>query len=218
MRTRLQFRFLWSFLYAGLASLGLFWLMHFVTGGSGKNVDKLDVLAAIDFVRLKKDTEVENIERRKPPPPPPPKEPPPPPKLKVASETPQESPAPFDIPNLGLSANVGGGPFLGAITGGGGGAGAGLFDGDIILIAGVEPQYPRTAARDQIEGTVMLEVTVNPDGTVRSAKVIQAKPRGVFEAAAIQAVLKWKFKPKVVNGQPVAQVGKQLLEFNLNDE
>lgn len=216
MKLPAQSRMLLSFTYAAIASLGLFWLMQAITTGGGGETEKLEVLTAIDFVRLKQDTEVENIQRRKPPPPPPPKEPPPPPKLKVASETPQQSPTPFDIPNLGLSGNVGGGPFIGELTGGGGGAG-GLFDGDIIPIARINPQYPRNAARDGIEGTVTLEVTVNPDGTVRSAKVIEAKPRGVFDAAAVQAVLKWKFKPKVINGQPVAQVGRLPMEFSLGE-
>ncbi len=59
-------------------------------------------------------------------------------------------------------------------------------------------------------------MVVNPDGTVRNARVLDAKPKGLFEAAAVQAVLRWKFKPKVVNGAPVEQKGAQKIEFNLN--
>ena len=46
--------------------------------------------------------------------------------------------------------------------------------------------------------------------------MLESKPKGLFEAAAVQAVLRWKFKPKVVNGQPVQQKGAQRIEFNLN--
>ncbi|HEX4872037.1 MAG TPA: energy transducer TonB, partial [Nevskiaceae bacterium] len=161
--------------------------------------------------------DLQTIERRKPPPPPPPKTPPPPPKLKVASDTPpQQSPLPFNIPNLGLNASVGGGPFIGEM--GAGGGAMGLFDGDIIPLAKIAPQYPRQAARDGIEGYVKLEILVNPDGTVKSARVIEAKPRGVFDSAAVTTVLKWKFKPRVVDGRPVEQKGTQVLEFNLSGE
>ena len=56
---------------------------------------------------------------------------------------------------------------------------------------------------------------VNADGSVRSAKVTEAKPKGLFDAAAVTAVLRWKFKPRVVNGEPVPQRGLQRIEFNL---
>jgi protein TonB len=98
---------------------------------------------------------------------------------------------------------------------GGPGAG-GMFDGDIIPLQRIPPQYPRDAARNGITGWVQLEVLVNADGTVRSARVLESNPRGLFEAAAVQAVLRWKFKPKVVNGTPVQQKGAQRIEFNLN--
>ncbi len=66
------------------------------------------------------------------------------------------------MPNVKLNANVGGGAFNGQM---GGGGGAGLFDGDIIPLQRIPPQYPRDAARNGITGWVQLEVTVNPDGT-----------------------------------------------------
>jgi protein TonB len=98
----------------------------------------------------------------------------------------------------------------------GGAGGGGIFDGDIIPLQRIPPQYPRDAARNGITGWVQLEVLVNPDGSVRNARVVDAKPRGLFEAAAVQAVLRWKFKPKVVNGLPVEQKGAQKIEFNLS--
>jgi protein TonB len=91
-----------------------------------------------------------------------------------------------------------------------------MFDGDILPLQRIPPQYPRDAARTGVTGWVQLEVLVNADGSVRSARVVDAQPRGVFEAAAIAAVLRWKFKPKVLDGKPVEQRGSQKIEFSLN--
>lgn len=82
----------------------------------------------------------------------------------------------------------------------------------------VPPQYPRAAARDGTQGFVLFELEVNPDGTVADAKVIASKPYGVFEGIAREAVLKWKFRPKIVDGKAVSSSGTQLLEFKLVNE
>jgi len=200
------------FLLAGTCALALFSLMHAVINVGGHGMEKSETLQTIDFVRLRRDTQVESMERRKPPPPPP-KPPPPPSKMRVETASVQGGGSGFAMPNVNLNANVGGSAFLGQMGSGGVG---GLFDGDIIPLQRIPPQYPRDAARNGITGWVQLEVLVNPDGTVRSARVLDAKPKGLFEAAAVQAVLRWKFKPKVVNGQPVEQKGAQRIEFNLN--
>jgi periplasmic protein TonB len=193
-------------------SLGLFGLMYVVISATGHGVKKAEALQTVDFVRLRRDSQVESMERRKPPPPPP-KPPPPPSKMRVETANVQVAGGGFAMPNVELNANVGGGAFVGQMGSGGVG---GMFDGDIIPLQRIPPQYPRDAARSGITGWVQLEVLVNADGTVRSARVIESKPKGLFEASAVQAVLRWKFKPKVVNGQPVPQRGSQRIEFNLN--
>jgi protein TonB len=115
------------------------------------------------------------------------------------------------VPNLNLSATVGGGPIGGSVGTGG------MFDGDLMPLQRIPPQYPSDARRARITGWVVLEVTVNADGSVRGVKVTDSKPKGLFEAAAAQAVLRWKFKPKVKDGKPIEQKGSQKIEFNLND-
>lgn len=195
-----------------VVAVGLFTLMHTVITVTGHGMDKVETLPTIDFVRLRRDSQVEAMQRRKPPPPPP--EPPPPPsKMRIDTGSVNASTLAFAMPNVDLNANVSGGTFLGQMGAGGTG---GMFDGDIIPLQRIPPQYPRDAARNGITGWVQLEVLVNADGTVRSARVLEAKPKGLFEAAAVQAVMRWKFKPKVVNGQPVQQKGAQRIEFNLN--
>jgi protein TonB len=199
-------------LAAALLSTGLFSLMYSVISRGHRGVEKSELLPTIDFVRLRRDTEVESMARRKPPPPP--TQPPPPAHLRVAAEAAkQDGPTGFAMPNLGLSASVSGGPIAGQM---GGGGAAGMFDGDILPLQRIPPQYPRDAARAGITGWVQLEVLVNADGSVRSARVVDSKPRGIFDAAAVAAVLRWKFKPKTTDGKPVEQRGSQKIEFSLN--
>lgn len=194
-----------------LFSLVLFALLYAAIHAGEFVADQREALQTIDFVRLKRDSETETLSRRKPPPPP--AQPPPPAKMRVAAESVQQGPSAMEIPSLNLSATVGGGPIAGQL---GKGGGAGMFDGDLLPLQRIPPQYPRDAARGGITGWVQLEVLVNADGSVRSAKVVDAKPRGVFEASAVQAVMRWKFKPKIENGKPVEQRGSQKIEFNLN--
>ncbi len=214
MESLVSGRFLKAFLYGALLTIALSWLMHLMIHGTGRHGAKDEQLQTIDFVRLRKDSELEMRERRKPPPPPPPKAPPPPPKMQIAAQQEQvQSPTPFAIPNLGLAPGIGGGPFLGAM-----GGGLGTGDSDIIPLVRISPQYPRQAAMDRIEGTVTMEFIVNADGTVRNVRIVSANPPGVFEQAAITAALKWKFKPKVINGKAVEQKGVQPMVFKLEGE
>jgi protein TonB len=69
--------------------------------------------------------------------------------------------------------------------------------GDIVLVERVEPKFPPQAVREGISaGSVTVKFTVETDGSVSNPSVIDAKPRrGVFDDAAMRAVIKWKFKP-----------------------
>ena len=59
------------------------------------------------------------------------------------------------------------------------------------------------------------KLTVDEDGKVIDAVISNSRPPRIFDRAALQAVLRWKFKPRVVNGVPVQQVGTTTIEFNL---
>ncbi|MDB5986272.1 MAG: tonB [Nevskia sp.] len=202
-------RWIGAAIASSLTSLGLFWLMYSVIHVSGHGINKIENLPTVDFVRLKHDVEPQTLERKKPPPPPPAKQPPPPAKMQVDVQAAAPG-AGISVPtNLGLSANVGGG------VGGGPGIGASM-DSDLIPLQRMLPQYPADARRGGITGYVQIDVTINADGSVRTARVVEAKPKGIFEAAAITAIQKWRFKPKVVEGKAVEFHGVQKIEFNLN--
>lgn len=205
-------RFLRPTAYAAGLTFAVFWTLHLLIAGGRYLADQGESLATVDFVRLKKDSELETRERKKPPKPEPPKTPPPP-KMQIDTPPPDAPPTPFQMPKMNLPTTISGGPFLGSFVGGD-------MSGtsELIPLVRIQPQYPREAARDGTEGTVTFEVTINPDGTVRSARVLKAQPRGVFESAALQSILKWKFKPKVVDGKPVETTGIQTIDFKMNKE
>ena len=81
----------------------------------------------------------------------------------------------------------------------------------------VNPSYPNTAARDGIEGFVTLSFSVNSAGVVENVEIIDAKPTGVFERNARRALRKWKYQPKMQDGNPVAMHGLRVtLDFTLS--
>ncbi len=92
--------------------------------------------------------------------------------------------------------------------------------GDVTLpetvpLVQVPPSYPRRAERLQIEGFVMIEFTITPDGSVIEPVVIESEPPNVFDKAALQAIIQWKFEPRMENGQAVKSQARQRIEFGL---
>lgn len=198
---------------AALVAFGLFWLMHLLIMGRDLGAKKDTTSAVIDFVRLKRDSQLETRTRSKPEKPPPPKQPPPPQMKVQAQAKPDMSPTPFNVPKMNLPTSITGGPFLGTFS-----AGDIQGDAELIPLVRIQPQYPRQAARDGVEGEVTLEITVGPDGIVKSARVKSAKPRGYFESAAIASAYKGRFRPKVVDGQPQETSGVYTIKFTMGNE
>ncbi len=84
---------------------------------------------------------------------------------------------------------------------------------EVIPLVRIQPRYPSQAARRKLSGYVIVEFTIRPDGTVTKPKVVHAEPKRVFDAAALQAIKRWKFKPKLVDGKAVAQYASQKFSF-----
>lgn len=85
----------------------------------------------------------------------------------------------------------------------------------LIPVYRVQPNYPREALRAGITGYVTIRLTVDEKGKVIKPYIIDSKPLKVFDSAAIDAVIKWRFIPRVENGVPQQQVGETTIEFNL---
>lgn len=82
----------------------------------------------------------------------------------------------------------------------------GPSDGTYLPLVQVQPTYPRRALSRGIEGFTVVEFDISPQGLVMNPRVI-ATSNEVFNASALKAILKFKFKPKVENGSPVTVYG-----------
>ena len=207
-----QLRYLSALILGVLISLGLFFLMQSLIDSGEQNTNASSEGQIMEFIRIREDETLSIKDRRKPQKPKPPKEPPPPPKLIVEKQVkPTMNRIKIEIPNIDLPSIAGGGPFLGNW------AGNPLAEGDVLPIVRIDPQWPREALIEGIEGYVVVEVTIGADGSVKDVRVIQAEPKRMFDRNVIRAVLKWKFKPRIINGVPVERKAIQTLEFTLDE-
>ncbi len=197
---------------AVLAALSLFWFMNMLVRNDGifEKPDKTH--AYLNFIRIDPaNDDVQTKDRRIPEPPPPPEEAPETPDFSAEMDTVNAN-LNMNMPTIGIPVGDGNGPYLGTLTAGQGLAG---FDTDVIPVVRVAPAYPRRAKQARIQGWVTMEVLIRPDGTVSNAKVMESDPPRLFDDAAIAAMQRWKFRPKMVDGSPVAQRAKQTIEFKL---
>jgi protein TonB len=95
---------------------------------------------------------------------------------------------------------------------------SGGTDQDVIAVVRIPPFYPVRAETRGIEGWVRVRFTISPNGSVRDARVIAAEPEGEFEEAALTAIERWRYNPRVVNGVAVDRVGVEtVIQFQLTD-
>jgi protein TonB len=193
-------------------TFGLFIFMQKLISSGDHSRDDLDAIAGIRFGPVDIPDDVATRDRRKPPKPPPPKDPPPPPKLQVAKpdQVVQNMPK-LDIPNLDNPLVGGEGMFIGNF-----GAVDRNEEGDIIPIVKIAPMYPRDAQIKGLEGWVEVEFIITEAGTVKDPRVINADPPRVFNREALRAILKWKFKPRIIDGVAVEREATQRLDFALD--
>lgn len=172
-------------------TLGLLWTMNFLIAIVKQEIVDKDKGRTVEFVRVKRS---ETVERRKikPKRPPPPEQPPPeptPPKLdklnasadkigisSVPAETEIELSGGFSIGNIG--------------------------EGDYLPIVKVAPIYPQRAVTRGVEGYCVVAYTVTRQGTVRDPVVVNDQcTSSLFHRSSTQAALKFKYKPRVVDGE-----------------
>ncbi len=82
-------------------------------------------------------------------------------------------------------------------------------DGEYLPIVKVAPIYPRRAQTRGITGYCIVEYTVTKTGSIRDPQPVDCQPQGVFESASVKASQKFKFKPRVVAGEPIEVAGVQ---------
>lgn len=98
-----------------------------------------------------------------------------------------------------------------------GGLGLESGDGDYLPIVKIAPVYPWTAQTEGIQGYCIVEYTVTPAGTVKDVVVVEADPPVVFDKASIEAAMKFKYRPRVVDGSAIEVRGvRNLFRYTLD--
>lgn len=193
---------------AGLAAIvtsGLLFLMQSLIASGPARLTDIKAGRIVEFVRLKRESQVEQKQRelpnRKTP------DEPPPPEMQL-SEVPEPTLEPSTMGALAFqpSLELSGGPSMASAA----------SDADVVPLVRVSPQYPPDAMMRGIEGWVHVMFTISPSGTVKDVEVMDADPKGYFERAAMNAVKRYKYKPKIENGNPVERPGVEVvLSFKL---
>ena len=186
---------------AGLFTSGMFWVLWTLVGAAFDVSDRAEA-TRIEFSRMRRDTEVvtkrdQKIERERPPPTP---------------ETPRMAFSASGIDNnvASLTPIVDARGAMSRMTMSAG------SDRDVIPLVRINPDYPPRAQTRGIEGYVIVQFTITATGTVKDAIVVEAQPRGMFDDAALKAIARWRYNPKVEAGVAVERVGiRTRLTFQL---
>jgi len=83
-----------------------------------------------------------------------------------------------------------------------------------LLIKKVQPNYPPLAKQARIQGSVVLQAEISKDGTIQNLQLISGHP--MLAPAAIEAVKQWRYKPYLLNGEPVAVDTQVVVNFSLS--
>jgi protein TonB len=192
-------------------TFGLFLLMQSLIELGKVELEETRTVKVADFIRLKRSSKAITKKRELPK-----KQEikaqPAPPSLKLpqveAGTTARAIKISVPAPSEARKVKLSGGPHLSSAP----------SDAGSIPLVRIQPMYPRSAAEKRIEGWVLLEFTITITGAVKKAKVIASDPPRIFDSAALKAIRKWKYKPKIVNGVPVETRGVQVkLSFRLED-
>lgn len=198
-------RYAFSIVIGTIVTLSLLFIMQLLIASGKAALTKPRDRAKLEFVRVKRNENLnlEDLTPEKPPKPP---------------ETPPETP-PQEMDNMDPDApsiNVAA-PTVMANTDIGGPGGMNIAEGDYLPIVRVAPVYPARALSRGLEGFVDLSFTVTATGTVKDPIVLQSSS-SLFERAATRAVLKFKYKPRVVDGVPVEVPGvKTRISFQIEE-
>jgi len=181
-----------------IVTAALFWFMQYLIETADRKLNEGASGHLVDFVRLKRD---ESIQRRqlKPKKPPPPDAPPPqPPTPQLDSLDPNAEKIAISAAPVETDIEMSGGFSLG------------VGEGDYLPIVKVAPIYPQRALSRSIEGYCVVQYTVTKNGTIRDPFVVEDQcTSSLFHRASIQASLKFKYKPRVMDGQAVEVPGVQ---------
>lgn len=188
--TRIVFGALLALPVAG----GLFFLMQYLIATANPDIDEEERTRLADIVMPERDIDT-NVEEQKPDKIEDPEEPPPDmdtPDMDTDTDTDAVNTAPRSSVEIDISSS-----------------GMASGDGEYLPIVKVAPIYPRRAQTRGITGYCIVEYTVTKNGSIRDPQAVDCSPSGVFERASVKAAEKFKYKPRVVDGEPIEVAGVQ---------
>jgi protein TonB len=203
-----------SIVPAILFVFGLFWILQSMIQVATKPPAMHESLHLVGFVRLKREQPLVKKERLKPKKPLPKKEPPKPKidikkEIKIVQQPLMRADIDVDLP-IDLSAvSALGDAYVS-------GFGTQEISTNVLPLSTIQPIYPKRAKIMKKEGFVKLEFTITEFGTVKAVEVVESDPPKLFDASAKSALLKWKFKPKIVANQTVEQRALIQIDYRLN--
>ncbi len=198
-------RYAFSIVIGTVVTLSLLFIMQLLIVTGKQALTDPRERHKLEFVRVKKNENLNTADLTPEKPPKPPETPPETPPQDMDNIDP-------DAPSIDIPA-----PTVSADTNIGGPGGMNIAEGDYLPIVRVAPVYPSRALSRGLEGFVDMSFTVTSAGTVKDPIVIQSTS-SLFERAATRAVLKFKYKPRVVDGVPVEVPGvKTRITFELED-
>ncbi len=198
-------RYVFSIVTGTLVTLSLLFIMHLLIEFGESAITEEKDRHTLEFVRIKRNESLntEDYTPEKPPKPP---------------EVPPEVP-PQDIDNIDPNAptiNIPP-PTVSANLELGGPGGMNIAEGDYLPIVRVAPVYPARALQRGVEGYVDMSFTVTATGCVKDP-IVMFSTSSLFDRAATRAVLKFKYKPRVVDGVPVEVSGvKTRITFKIEE-
>jgi protein TonB len=187
---------------AVIVTVFLFLVMQALVTSDEYNLGEEGVNINISFLRQIQDTETQSAKKK--PNRPEQEQEPEPPDMDIP-ETPRPEMNAESIPTPDFS-----GPQFGVFSA--------STDADVLPIVKLVPQYPRRATQRGIEGWVLVQFTITAAGAVIDPMIVDADPPGIFNRSALRSIVKWKYKPRILNGKAVARPGVQhLITFELED-
>jgi protein TonB len=183
-------RYVFSIIVGSVITLSLIFVMHLLIEHAEDAISKERERHQLDFVRIKRNETLNTEELTPEKPPKPPEVPPEVPPQDLDTVDPNAPSIKIPAPEVSTNVDIGG-P-----------GGMNIAEGDYLPIVRVAPIYPARALSRGVEGYVDMSFTVTTTGTVRDP-VVLFSTSSLFERSATRAVLKFKYKPRVVDGVPV---------------
>jgi len=179
-------------------TLSLFWVMQYLIATADRSLNEDSAGTMLDFVRVKRDESIERRQRKPEKPPPPQAPPPQPPTPQLDSLNPNAEKIAISAVPVETDIEMTGGFSLG------------VGEGDYLPIVKVAPIYPNRALTRGIEGYCVVQYTVTSLGTTKDPVVIEDQcTSSLFHRASVNAALKFKYKPRILDGQAVEVPGVQ---------